>query len=114
MLQHPFISATNDTHGFLLGVSWILICGFSKKPSVQKLKREKANMQISLSSPRATLGTNGGLQLPEAQLVGRMLLQRLATDATGMKQVRYRRRPTREARHSYAHAQCIHIYTLCM
>ena len=36
-----------------------------------------------------TFGTNGGLQLPKAQLVGRMLLQRLATGATGVKQVRY-------------------------
>ena len=33
-----------------------------------------------------TFGTNGGQQLPEAQLVGRMLLQRLATGATGVKQ----------------------------
>ena len=37
-----------------------------------------------------------------------MLLQRLATGATGVKQARYRRRPTRAARHSYAHAQYIH------
>ena len=36
-----------------------------------------------------TFGTNGGQQLPEAQLVGRMLLQRLATGATGVKQARY-------------------------
>ena len=27
---YTYISATNDTHGFLLGVSWILIHGFSK------------------------------------------------------------------------------------
>ena len=38
-----------------------------------------------------------------------MLLQRLATGATGVKQARYRRRPTRvAARDSYAHAQYIH------
>ena len=37
-----------------------------------------------------------------------MLLQRLATGATGVKQARYRQGPTRAARHSYAHAQ----YTL--
>ena len=30
LLQCPFISVTNATHGFLLGVSWILTCGFSK------------------------------------------------------------------------------------
>ena len=35
-----------------------------------------------------TFGTNGGQQLPEAQLVGRMLLQRLAAGATGVKQAR--------------------------
>ena len=35
-----------------------------------------------------------------------MLLQRLATGATGVKQARYRRGPTHgAARHSYAHAQ---------
>ena len=33
-------------------------------------------------------------QLREGQLVGRMMLQRLATGATGVKQARYRRRPT--------------------
>ena len=31
----------------LLGFSWINMCGVSKKPSVQKLWREKANMQMS-------------------------------------------------------------------
>ena len=35
-------------------------------------------------------------QLREGQLVGRMLPQRLATGATGVKQARYRRGPTRE------------------
>ena len=39
--------------------------------------------------------TNETQQLPEGQLVGQMLLQRLATGATGVKQARYRRRPTR-------------------
>ena len=33
-----------------------------------------------------TFGTNGGLQLPEAQLVGRMLLQGQTTGATCVKQ----------------------------
>ena len=51
-------SAANDTQGFVLGFSWICMCGFSKK---QKLWREKANMQISerfraLSGP--TKGSN--------------------------------------------------------
>ena len=41
-----------------------------------------------------TFGTNGGQQLHEAQLVGRMLLQRLATGTTGVKQVRYKQLPT--------------------
>ena len=44
-----------------------------------------------------------------------MLLQRLATGATGVKQARYRRRPTRAARHSYAHAQYLYtqpVYTV--
>ena len=42
-----------------------------------------------------SFGTNEIQQLREGQLVGRMLLQRLATGATGVKQARYRRRPTR-------------------
>ena len=57
-------------------------------------------------------------QLSEGQLVGRMLLWRLATGATGVKQARYRRGGS--ARHSYAHAQYIHnasdasVYCVCM
>ena len=42
-----------------------------------------------------TFGTNKTQQLREGQLVGRMLLQRLATGATGVKQARYRQRGTR-------------------
>ena len=41
-----------------------------------------------------TFGTNEGQQLPEAQQVGRMLLQRLATGATSVKQARYKQLPT--------------------
>ena len=33
--------------GFVIGFSWILTRGFSKKHSLRKLCREKANMQIS-------------------------------------------------------------------
>ena len=42
-----------------------------------------------------SFGTNETQQLREGQLVGRMLLQRLSTGATGVKQARYRRGPTR-------------------
>ena len=38
---------TSKQHGSLLGFSWIFTRGFSKKPSVKKLWREKANMQMS-------------------------------------------------------------------
>ena len=69
---YTYISATNDTHGFLLGVSWILIRGFSKN-----LPFESYGIKS-----RFRAWTNGGLQLPEAQLVGRILLQRLATRYT--------------------------------
>ena len=41
-----------------------------------------------------TKRSNETQQLREGQLVGRMLLQRLATGATNVKQARYRRRPT--------------------
>ena len=33
--------------GVVIGFSWILTRGFSKKPSLRKLWREKANMQMS-------------------------------------------------------------------
>ena len=52
-----------------------------------------------------SFGTNETQQLREGQLVGRILLQRLATGATGVKQARYRRRPTRGSEALYAHAQ---------
>ena len=56
-----------------------------------------------------SFGTNETQQLREGQLVGRMLLQRLSTGATGVKQARYRQGIySGAARHSYAHAQ----YTL--
>ena len=53
LLQRPLKPANNGTHGFLLGFSWINMCGVTKKPSVEKLWREKANMQMSWSSPSA-------------------------------------------------------------
>ena len=53
LLQRPLKPTNNGTHGFLLGFSWINMCGVSKKPSVEKLWREKANMQMSWNSPRA-------------------------------------------------------------
>ena len=63
------------------------MCGVSKKPSVEKLWREKANMQMTHRQPLLrSFGTNETQQLREGQLVGRMMLQRLATGATGVKQ----------------------------
>ena len=49
-------------------------------------------------------------QLREGQLVGRMLLQRLATGATGVnkRDTGEGQRQAYSARHSYAHAQYIH------
>ena len=91
MLQRPSRPANNDTHGFLLGFYWILIGGFSKKPSVRKLWCEKANMQM-VGAHRVpfsrTFGTSETQELLEGRLVGRMLLQRLAAGATGVKQAR--------------------------
>ena len=59
----------------------------------QKLWREKANMQMVRAHREPfsrSFGTNETQQLREGQLVGRMLLQRLVTGATGVKQARYR------------------------
>ena len=65
------------------------MCGVSKKPSVEKLWREKANMQMTHRQPLSrSFGTNETQQLREGQLVGRMMLQSLATGATGVKQAR--------------------------
>ena len=54
-------------------------------------KRVRAHRQPFSGS----FGTNETQQLRERQLVGRMLPQRLATGATGVKLARYRRGPTR-------------------
>ena len=55
-------------------VSLRLMCGVSKKPSVQKLWREKANMQCHRLPLSRSFGTNETQQLREGQLVGRMML----------------------------------------
>ena len=78
-----------------LSFSWINMCGVSKKPSIQKLWRGKANMQMSWSSLSAAFAQFRDQRNAAEQLVSRMLLQRLATGETGVKQARYRRRPTR-------------------
>ena len=86
------------------------MCGVSKKPSVQKLWRGKANMQMigaHLQPLSRSFGTNETQQLREGQLVGRMLLQRLATGATGVKQARYRRRGSE----ALVRACAVYIYT---
>ena len=69
-------------------------------------------VRVSREPFSRTFGTNETQQLCEGQLVGRMLLQRLATGATGVKRARYRQGSTRAARHSYAHAQ--YLYTACL
>ena len=51
---------------------------------------------LTLRAFSRSFGINETQQLREGQLVGRMLPQRLATGATGVKQGRYRRGPTRE------------------
>ena len=56
--------------------------------SVQELRSEKANMQMSWSSPRAVFAHFLDQELLEGRLVGRILLQRLAAGATGVKQAR--------------------------
>ena len=58
-----------------------------------------------------SFGTNETQLLREGQLVGRMLLQRLATGATGVKQARYRRGPTRG---SEALVRACAVYTACL
>ena len=59
-----------------------------KKPICKLVGAHRQPLSLSF-------GTNETQQLREGQLVGRMMLQRLANGATGVKQARYRRRPTR-------------------
>ena len=59
------------------------------RSKVMAWKSQYANeLELTVTS----FGTNKTQQLHEGQLVGRMMLQRLATGATGVKQAR---RPTR-------------------
>ena len=74
-------------------------------------KSQYANeLELTVSRFRAVSGQTKQ-QLREGQLVGRMMLQRLATGATGVKQARYRRRPTRG---SEALARACAVYTHTM
>ena len=84
-LQGSFQPATNGIYGTLL---WIQARGFSKKPSVQKLWRQKTNMQLVIAHCEPfsrTFWTNETQELLEAQPVSRILLQTLATVAAGVK-----------------------------
>ena len=45
-LAASFIAAISDTHGFLVGFSWILTRGLSKNACVPEIWPKKANMQI--------------------------------------------------------------------
>ena len=60
-------------------------------------------LELTVSRFRAVSG-------PTKQLVGRMLLQRLATGATGVKQARYRPRPTRGSE-APVRACAVYMYT---
>ena len=71
-------------------------------------KSQYANVGAHRQPLSRSFGTNETQQLREGQLVGRMMLQRLATGATGVKQARYRRRPTRG---SEALARACAVYT---
>ena len=74
-------------NGFLLGFSWILTRGFSKNLPFQSygVKKPIANeLELTASCFRALSGSTKG-RTSEAQLVGQVLLERLAT---GAKQAR--------------------------
>ena len=50
-------SANDDTHGFILGFSWINMCGVSKKPKVMAWKSQYANeLELTVSRFRAVSG----------------------------------------------------------
>ena len=102
--QYPLVSLRL----FLDLDSWIF-----EKTSVQKLWREKVRAHRQPLS--RSFGTDETQQLRKGQLVGRMLLQRLATGANGVKQARYRRRPTgtrTRMRNTYIHNAS--VYYVCI
>ena len=70
-------SASVHTWNQRYSIRRILTSGFSKKPPFNSYGVTRGNREPFSH----TLGTNGGQQLPEAQLAGRMLLHRLATGA---------------------------------
>ena len=73
----------------------------------------KSQYANELELAASSFGTNKTQHLREGQLVGRMLLQRLATSATGVKQARYRRGPTREQRSTRTRMRSIYIHSVC-
>ena len=100
----------NGICGIIIGFSWI---STREKPSVQKLWRPICKCVGTRREPFSrSFGTNKTQHLREGQLVGRMLLQRLATGATGVKQARYRRGPTRAQRGTRTRMRS--IYTACV
>ena len=70
-------------------------------------------MQMNRQPLSRSFGTNETQQLREGQLVGRMLLQRVATGATGVKQARYRRRRTRGSE-ALVRACAVYTQRVCM
>ena len=90
-----FVSTCNQRHLrhyyrlFLDFNSWIFGKAFRSK--FMACKSQFANeLELAASRFPRSFGTNETQQLREGQLVGLMLLQRLATGATGVKQARYR------------------------
>ena len=75
--QCQCIPETNDTHRFLLGFCWILTCEVLKNVSFKYIR---AHCEPYFLDQQNT-GTTG-------QLVGLVLLQRLDTGATRIKQAR--------------------------
>ena len=94
-LQRPLILGANDTQGFVLGFSWKICVEFRKNLPFKSYGVKKPICKSHRQPLSRSFGTNETQQLREGQLVGRMMLRRLATGATGVKQARYRRRPTR-------------------
>ena len=90
------------------------MCGVSKKPSVQKLWRGKANMQMSQSSPSAAFAQFRDQRNTAAT-------RRTTGGSNVASEVSYwcKRRETSEiqakaySRYSYAHAQYIHNASVC-
>ena len=105
--QRPLKPANNGTHGFLLGFSWINMCGVSFRSKVMAWKSQYANeFELTVSRFHAVSGPTNRSSYVKSNWWVECCFYWCNRRETS------ERRPTR-ARHSHAHAQYTHIASAC-